>query len=323
MIIAAAARTEKGVYTLPAPARHGDVLSHMFEETTREEADRSEQGFIDSNEGFVDRERAYEIARECGQIVATDTPGILFSEQMWTNGGEPPGLRPRENERFSLDPHMRPGLEIIKKVLGTGFDGSIRIGGENGLATHWKHRHPRDLTLWLSPNTWECIAMQPTVFNEIKAKLDEDETIHHAVVNERGVTARWGIHEVKAIPQTEPPAQERKWWWVEGHKGVRVADPCEALTRIWLEVIRGNNNLQWTQIYDIAWSRSNAPQVHRRTMAWLGIKGEKRAKEILAGRVNAKLFVWKTTGRKEIIEGSSKIWTLEEIAARALGQEKG
>lgn len=62
MIVAAAVRHER-VWALPAPARHHNV--------------------IDSDEGFVSRSRAREIALREGQVERTDHATLLFSEDLW------------------------------------------------------------------------------------------------------------------------------------------------------------------------------------------------------------------------------------------------
>lgn len=90
-ITAAALRTPMMlVVTLPAPARHHDVLGAMhaagFDRTT---VLSSTQGFLTSEARFVGREEAYAIARASGQMVAMPFGvGVsfgerLFSEDLW------------------------------------------------------------------------------------------------------------------------------------------------------------------------------------------------------------------------------------------------
>lgn len=82
MIVAAAIVRNGVVWALPAPKRHHDLIRLM--------ADRGEavpglaaQGFVDSNEGFVSRERAREIALAEGQVERPDHATKLFSEDLW------------------------------------------------------------------------------------------------------------------------------------------------------------------------------------------------------------------------------------------------
>ena len=79
MIVAAAIRSNGKNYALPAPARHHDII-HRFE------IGRTHiQGFIDSDQGFVDRQDAWRIAERSGQLLEIEHPleGTLFSEDMW------------------------------------------------------------------------------------------------------------------------------------------------------------------------------------------------------------------------------------------------
>lgn len=72
------------VVTLSAPARHHDVLGAMhaagFDRAT---VLRSTQGFLTSRGRFVDREAAYAIASDAGQIEGVSFCGRLFSEDLW------------------------------------------------------------------------------------------------------------------------------------------------------------------------------------------------------------------------------------------------
>ena len=69
--------------------RHPDFFLWMRQLKCDYDKNKVEQGFIDwdresSTETFVDRLRAYEIARNCGQFITT-VPGIrpLYSEDLW------------------------------------------------------------------------------------------------------------------------------------------------------------------------------------------------------------------------------------------------
>lgn len=81
MIVAAAVRHER-VWALPAPARHHNVI-WLMRERGIPVSGTTDQGFVDSDEGFVSRERAREIALREGQVERTDHPTLLFSEDLW------------------------------------------------------------------------------------------------------------------------------------------------------------------------------------------------------------------------------------------------
>jgi hypothetical protein len=89
-VIAAALRLEDGtVRSLPAPARHADVMRVMAHEgVDRIAVLRATQGFLASDAGrerFVDRQHAALIAQRAGQIL----PGrfvrakTLTTEEVW------------------------------------------------------------------------------------------------------------------------------------------------------------------------------------------------------------------------------------------------
>lgn len=79
--------------SLPAPARHHDVIRHMGETGwTREQVFASVQGFLTDAGRFVTREEAWPIAATAGQIlplgdgiirVAPPANGRLYSEDVW------------------------------------------------------------------------------------------------------------------------------------------------------------------------------------------------------------------------------------------------
>lgn len=76
-----------GVYSLPSPARHCDVIRHIVNTTEYDsicvDMDR-EQGFLDSAGEFLDRSVAYGRARGNGQLLGSGhLAGTLFSEDLW------------------------------------------------------------------------------------------------------------------------------------------------------------------------------------------------------------------------------------------------
>ena len=90
MIISAACRAtvnnEKNVFPV---MRHCNFFEWMKLLHCDYDKNSVEQGFIDWNEKerierFVSREEAYQIALREGQLSGpTDTPGFLFSENLW------------------------------------------------------------------------------------------------------------------------------------------------------------------------------------------------------------------------------------------------
>lgn len=87
-IVAVAIFYEGEVYTLPAPARHYDVLRFMSDDFGIAEPGRGEQGFLTSEGDFVRRKPALMIAERAGQMKRKQGPGTyqgpeLFSEDLW------------------------------------------------------------------------------------------------------------------------------------------------------------------------------------------------------------------------------------------------
>lgn len=85
-IKAAAILLESGeVMTLPAPHRHSDIM--LMADSHGISLSGSTQGFITSDDEFVDRTEAYKIASEAFQIIhppfGTPTPGTLYTEDLW------------------------------------------------------------------------------------------------------------------------------------------------------------------------------------------------------------------------------------------------
>jgi hypothetical protein len=81
-IIRAAIMLDGRVWHLPPPKRHHDVISKIF--LTGGEPGRGVQGFLTSDERFVDRVEGLRIASDAGQIVEKHgNPDELFSEDMW------------------------------------------------------------------------------------------------------------------------------------------------------------------------------------------------------------------------------------------------
>lgn len=84
-IVAVAVRDEKGViHTLPAPARHHDVVREMHDKGLRNMGPDIEQGFLLSDGRFCRRKPAKRIAERAGQLLPRASKlAELFSEDVW------------------------------------------------------------------------------------------------------------------------------------------------------------------------------------------------------------------------------------------------
>lgn len=81
-IIAAAIRQYGLTVSLPAPARHGDILKPLHIATDILVIP-DDQGFLTSAGRFVGRIEAGDIARNAGQIKKLSWPPYLYSEDLW------------------------------------------------------------------------------------------------------------------------------------------------------------------------------------------------------------------------------------------------
>ena len=85
MIIAAAINIDGDIYALPAPKRHHDIIRHLIDRGLPPPI-QGDQGFIDDELGFVDRDIAYLRARDEGQLIGNldqSRGAVLFSEDVW------------------------------------------------------------------------------------------------------------------------------------------------------------------------------------------------------------------------------------------------
>lgn len=83
-IVAAAIKHPSGrVYSVPAPGRHHNVIALMVKERAGQVM-QSEQGFLTSDDRFVDRIEARAIATAAAQLLERDG-GLpkLYSEDVW------------------------------------------------------------------------------------------------------------------------------------------------------------------------------------------------------------------------------------------------
>lgn len=76
-------RSNGRVWSLPRPARHGDVLHAVYNEVGGPVGERYEQGFTTDDGRFVGRREAFLIATAAQQIVCDDAHHILFTEDLW------------------------------------------------------------------------------------------------------------------------------------------------------------------------------------------------------------------------------------------------
>ena len=80
----AAIQLENGkVFTLPRPNRHWQVLQMMLEQHIVKPPYSKGQGFVLSDDRFVSREEAADIAIAAGQITQLKHPPKLYSEDLW------------------------------------------------------------------------------------------------------------------------------------------------------------------------------------------------------------------------------------------------
>ncbi len=84
-IISAAVKLPSGgVFTLPMPARHHDLIMHMARSKIPGDVyHQSTQGFFTSLGRFVDREMGMSIARRANQVISNTQNKRLFSEDLW------------------------------------------------------------------------------------------------------------------------------------------------------------------------------------------------------------------------------------------------
>lgn len=84
-IVAAAVQIEGVTFSLPQPARHGQV-SHSLEGVVHDDQiTTATEGFLTSTGRFVNRVQAKHIAHRAGQTIIRDNPHSrdAFSEDFW------------------------------------------------------------------------------------------------------------------------------------------------------------------------------------------------------------------------------------------------
>lgn len=79
----AAVKIADKVYTLPRPARHGDIYSVAHKDNPKDFNSKVD-GFLTDADEFVDRHEAAEIAFNAHQIISDDfTFKTLYTEDLW------------------------------------------------------------------------------------------------------------------------------------------------------------------------------------------------------------------------------------------------
>ena len=63
--------------------RHAEILEKMFSLGLKYDSNRMVQGFLNSEDKFLDRRDAKFEARFCNQLIEDTGYGELFSEDMW------------------------------------------------------------------------------------------------------------------------------------------------------------------------------------------------------------------------------------------------
>lgn len=83
-IVAAAIRSHGVICSIPAPARHHNII-HAMARAGWGDAPHGEQGFLDSRGEFLSRAEAYVVAEAAKQITSRGPHrvGWLFSEDVW------------------------------------------------------------------------------------------------------------------------------------------------------------------------------------------------------------------------------------------------
>lgn len=85
-IVAAAVKVDSKVYSLPAPARHPDILDYIADIDVKllQRPHYHCEGFLTSENRFVSRYDAAQIARRAKQIINPDyMHDILYTEDLW------------------------------------------------------------------------------------------------------------------------------------------------------------------------------------------------------------------------------------------------
>lgn len=84
-IVAAAIFTpDREIVSLPAPARHHNIIRHIVDNMGYDSVGYGfEQGFIDNDGVFLRRKPAARIAKKAGQIEELAHPPNLYSEDLW------------------------------------------------------------------------------------------------------------------------------------------------------------------------------------------------------------------------------------------------
>ena len=272
MIIAAAVRRGDRIHALPAPARHHDVLRTLPQESDANEPTHGEQGFIDSELGFVTRGKAYIIATASGQIVEAIAPGMLTSEDVWNNQGKAVNPPIRESDTITLPQAIATRLNQATKALGQGIESNLSVSGAAALAVHWNHRAIDRLTLSIDHHTWAMLYSQPAAREHIQRRFADEGAWHTSFRND-GLQARWGKKEAPSVwvrTGARPLRDPRRQRWIADTRGVEIERPAEILYAHYARRDRPSHLWAVTDLFDIAWSKLHAADEYREARNRIG-----------------------------------------------------
>ncbi len=83
MIKSAAIKNPLKVWSLPAPARHHNIIALMHDKDDPHVHGVSIQGFLTHEGKFLNRKEAAKYVLEVGQLKKLKWPPNLFSEDLW------------------------------------------------------------------------------------------------------------------------------------------------------------------------------------------------------------------------------------------------
>lgn len=84
MIVSAAIKFNGLIISLPRPKRHADIIKAIFDINRKILIKPSDQGFLDSDGRFHDRDAAMIVATHYDQLLdPNNTRSELFSEDLW------------------------------------------------------------------------------------------------------------------------------------------------------------------------------------------------------------------------------------------------
>jgi hypothetical protein len=82
ILMAAIKTSDNNIATILKPGRHDDISHHLAQGGFKTPI-KGEEGFITSLGRFVDRGEARVIALDSGQIITSEFPNRLYTEDLW------------------------------------------------------------------------------------------------------------------------------------------------------------------------------------------------------------------------------------------------